>query len=124
MAHYSFVIKEMLKPEEPLKSVIDTFDNIGQILERLQKLHEGKYFSKEEGNYIVVNSLFALNHYPFWQAHGGVMRPILLQAIAKGGNVLEDFFIDAIPTAMTIAMPNRQMEYENIRSNAKKLFKD
>lgn len=124
MAHYSYVTKEMLKPEKELMSVIDTFDNLGQILEHCQKAREGKHFSKKDSEFITVNSLFALNFYPFWQAHGGVMRPILLRAMAMEGDLVENFFIDAIPTALTIAMPNRQLEYEHMRKQVKHLFKE
>ena len=124
MAHYSHVCKEMLKPEQNLISVIDTFDNLGQILERLQKYRDGKYVDESDAVYMVVNSLFALNFYPFWQAHGAVLRPILISAVAKEGNIVENFFIDAIPTALTIAMPNRQMEYPDIRKRVIHLFKE
>lgn len=124
MGHYTHVCKEMLKPEENLISVIDTFDNLGQILERLQKFRDGKHVSENDAVYITVNSLFALNFYPFWQAHGGVMRPLLLSAIEKEGDIVENFFTEALPTALTIAMPNRQLEYGEMRKRVVHLFKE
>lgn len=124
MADYTYVCKEMLKPENQLISVIDTFDNLGQILTRLQKFRDGKHVSEQDAAEITVNSLFALNFYPFWQAHGGVLRPILITAIAKEGNIVENFFTEAIPTALTIAMPNKQLEYVEMRKRVIKLFGD
>lgn len=124
MTHYSYVCKEMLKPEKQLGSVIDAFDTIGQILERVQKFRDGKHVSQEDAEYIIANSMFTMGFYVFWQAHGAVMRPLMMQALASEGNIAENFFSEAIPTALTIAMPNRQMEYNEIRKKVKSLFKE
>lgn len=114
----------MLKPEKQLGSVIDAFDTIGQILERVQKFRDGKHVSQEDAEYIIANSMFTMGFYVFWQAHGAVMRPLMMQALASEGNIAENFFSEAIPTALTIAMPNRQMEYNEIRKKVKSLFKE
>lgn len=124
MGHYSYVCKEMLKPEKQLGSVIDAFDVIGQILERVQKFRDGKHVSEEDAKYIIANSMFSLGFFSFWQAHGAVMRPLMMQALSSDGDVIENFFVEAIPTALTIAMPNRQMEYQEMRDRARELFKE
>lgn len=122
--HYSQVVKKLIQPADKMSSVIDTFDVLGQILERVQKIRDGEYVSESDIQYVVVHSLFALGFFPFWQAHGGVLRPILLKVLSEKGNVVENFFIDAIPMALTTAMPNRQLEYTDMRESVKKAFRE
>lgn len=121
-AHYSQVLKKLLQPEDKLASVIDTYDTLGKILEKLQEAREGKYLSAEDLNYLAINSLFSLGYYSFWQAYGGVLRPLMLQAIAKEGNIVEEFFVEAVPMALTTLMPNRQEDYLQMREMTRKAF--
>lgn len=121
MAHYSYVMKQMLQPEDRFVSVIDTFDTIGQVLEKYNKVKE-KEFNESDVIYIITQSMFGLGFYPFWQAHGAALRPIMLNALNSEGDIIENFFVEAIPMAMTTAMPNRQTEYFDMKEQAKKLF--
>lgn len=112
--HYKDVIKELLVPEDKLSSVIDTFNTIGEILEERQRVKNGEYITTDNIDKIILRSMYVLGFYPFYNAHGAVFRPILIQALEKDNPVLE-FFAEAIPTALTIAMPHKQEEYYALR---------
>lgn len=114
MAHYKDVIKELLVPEDKLSSVIDTFNTIGEILEERQRVKKGEYISTENIDKIILKSMYVLGFYPFYNAHGAVLRPLLLQAFEKENPIVE-FFSEAIPTALTIAMPHKQEEYFRLK---------
>lgn len=112
--HWKDVIKELLVPEEKLSSVIDTFNTIGEILEERQRVKNGEYISTETIDKIMLRSMYVLGFYPFYNAHGAVLRPLLLQALEKENPIVE-FFSEAIPTALTIAMPHKQEEYYKVK---------
>src|SRR5690625_4548431 len=114
MAHYKDVIKELMVPEEKLSSVIDTFNTIGEILEERQRVKNGEYVTTDNLDTIILNSMYVLGFYPFYNAHGAVLRPLLLQALEKDNPIVE-FFVEAIPTALTIAMPHKQKEYYTVK---------
>lgn len=124
MKHYSQVVEKFLQPKEQLASVIDTYDVIGTVLETAQAAREGKFVDPKDINKMIINSMFALSYYPFWMAHSAAIRPLLLQAFFKDGNIVKNFFAEALPTALTIAMPNRQMEYDEIRKRVIAEFGD
>lgn len=121
--HYKDVIAEMLKPEDKLASVIDTFLALGKVLEARQKVVKGEYFSKEDIDDVIIHSLFTMGFFPFFTAHGSAIRPLFLQAIQSGKeSFIEDFFSEAIPCALTIAMPHRQGDYAEIRRTVREKF--
>lgn len=121
--HWKDVVAKMLVPNEKLGSVVDTFVALGEILEARQKVVKGEYFAVEDFDKAVVSSLFTLGFFPFFMNHGLVLRPLLLQAIqSKSPTFLEDFFCEAIPCALTIAMPHRQLEYASIRDATREMF--
>lgn len=122
--HWKDVIADTLKPEDKLASVIDTYLAVGEILEMRQKLVDGKYFSKEDFDKAVLHGMYTLGFMPFWNAHGAGLRPLFLQAIGSDSKTTtQDFFIEAIPYALTIAMPLRQSEYSDIREMVRGKFK-
>lgn len=123
MAHYKDVIRDLLKPEDKLGSVIDTFNCIGEILEIRQKAAKGEYFSKEDADKLIMRGMYVLGFFPFYHAHGAVMRPILLDAL-ESDDPIEDFFVKAIPAALTIAMPAKQEEYYKLREVVRQKFKE
>ena len=119
--HWKQVIEEMIQPKEKLGSVIDTFMTFGEIFEARERLEKSQGSTKENANEIMMKGLYVLGFYPFHQAHGSVLRPILLRALASD-DPIKEFFIDAIPTALTIAMPPKQAEYMSIRETVKEKF--
>lgn len=119
------VVAEMLKPNDKLGSVIDTFLAIGNILEVRQKVVKGEYFEPKDYDKSVVDAMFTLGFFPFYIAHAGSIRPLFLQAIQSDNkNAIEDFFAEAIPCALTIAMPHTQLEYSDIRNKVRQKFKE
>lgn len=117
------VLAETLKPQEKLGSVIDVYLAIGEILESRQKVVDGKYFTKEDFDKAVLHGMYTLGFMPFWNSHGAGLRPLFLQAISSNTkNTIPDFFIEAIPYALTIAMPLRQAEYAEIREMVRAKF--
>ena len=117
------VLAETLKPQEKLGSVIDVYIALGEILEARQKLVEGKFFSKEEFDKALLHGMYTLGFMPFWNSHGAGLRPLFLQALAaENKNTIPNFFIEAIPYALTIAMPLRQSEYSEIREMVRSKF--
>jgi hypothetical protein len=114
--HWKDVIAQVLEPKEKLASVIDTYIAIGEILEARKKVASKEYFSLEDFDKAMLNGMFTLGFFAFWQAHGHAIRPLFLQAIqSEKTTFIEDFFSEAIPCALTIAMPHRQLEYAEIR---------
>lgn len=117
--HYKDVIRELLVPAEKVGSVIDTFNTIGEILELRQKVAKGEYFGKDDVDKIIMRSMYVLGFYPFYNAHGATFRPLLLQAL-ESDDPINEFFIMAIPTALTIAMPHKQEEFYKIKDVVKR----
>lgn len=124
MQNYTQVVKEMLEPNDSYQSVIDTFDTLGKMLETYDKLKNNKIISKEEVQHIMLHGMFSINFYPFWQAHGAVLRPILINALqcSDDESSVIVFFQDAIPTAMTFLVPHKQLEYSEIKQKVKQRF--
>jgi len=124
MSNYKDVIAEMLVPNDKLGSVIDTYLALGKILEARKKVVKGEYFAVGDMDDVILNSLFTLGFFPFFAAHGSAIRPLFLQAIQSGKETfIEDFFAEAIPCALTIAMPHRQKDYADIRKAVVEKFK-
>lgn len=121
MAHYKDVIKETLIPEEKLGSVIDTFNAIGEILETRQKVKDGTFSGTKDVDKIIIRAMYVLGFFPFYNAHGAVFRPILINALEKD-DPIKAFFTDAIPTALTIAMPYNQEAYPDYRKKVVEKF--
>lgn len=122
--HYKDVLAKMLEPKDKLGSVLDTFLAIGRILEARQKVKRGEYFSVDDLDKIINSSMFSLAAFPYWAAHGMTLRPLFLKAIYSGSdNFLQEFFIDAIPTALTTAMPHNQDKFPDYRKQTEDLFK-
>lgn len=125
MAHYTRVIKEILTPEDSFKSVIDTFDSLGQMLETYDKVRANKVITPEDIQRIMFYGMFTMNFYPFWQAHGAVMRPLLIKAMQQNErSSVEAFFEDALPTALTFLMPNKQLEFSQVAEMVRRKFKE
>lgn len=117
------VMSEMLEPKEPLASVIDTFLVLGEVLEFRLKLAKKEYIEIKELDDVLLGTMFKLSFFPFWNVHGNAIRPLFIQAIQSGSTTfIEDFFSEAIPCALTIAMPHRQAEYAEIRTAVKEKF--
>ena len=113
------VMAEMLEPKEQLSSVIDTFLVIGEILEFRMKLAKKEFISIEELDNVLLGAMFKLSFFPFWNVHGNAIRPLFIQAIqSEKTTFIEDFFSEAIPCALTIAMPHRQGDYAAIRKTS------
>lgn len=124
MAHYKDVLAETLQPNDKLGSVIDVYMALGEILETRRKVAKGEYFSKEDFDKSMLHAMFTLGFLPFWNAHGGGIRPLFIMALqSEKDTFIEDFFIEAIPYALTIAMPLRQKEYAEIRTLVREKFK-
>lgn len=120
--NYKDIIKDMLKPEDKLASVVDTYLTIGEILEDRQKLIDGKNFLQADMDRVILKTMYVLGFYPFYNVHGAVLRPLLIHALDTD-NAIESFFVEAIPTALTIAMPQKQEEYISIRNRVREKFK-
>lgn len=117
------VLAETLKPQDKLGSVIDVYLALGEILEARQKLTEGKFFELKEFDKALLHGMYTLGFMPFWNSHGAGLRPLFLQAMASDSkNTIPNFFIEAIPYALTIAMPLRQNEYSEIREMVRAKF--
>lgn len=114
MVNYKDVIKEFLIPQDKLGSVIDTFNTIGEILETRQKVKDGTFNGTDDVDAIILRSMYVLGFYPFYNAHGAVLRPILINALEKD-DPIKAFFVDAIPTALTIAVPYKPEIYKPTR---------
>lgn len=124
MANYKDVLAEMLVPNDRLGSVIDTYLAIGAVLDARKKVFKGEYFSIKDIDDVILNCLFTLGFFPFFAAHGAAIRPLFLQAIqSEKESFIEDFFAEAIPCALTIAMPHRQKDYADIRKAVVEKFK-
>lgn len=124
MAHWKDIIAEMLVPNDKLGSVIDTYIALGEILEARGKVERGEYFDLKSFDSAVSAGMFKLGFFAFWGAHGHVIRPLWLQATqSKSKTTIEDFFAEAIPCALTIAMPHRQDDYSQIRDTVREKFK-
>jgi hypothetical protein len=122
--HWKDVVAEMLEPKDKLGSVIDCFLAIGEILEQRAKIAEGKYFDLAEYDKAMLHSMFTLGFLPFWSSHGAGLRPLIMQAFAKDKkDMIPFFFAEAMPYALTIAMPLRQHEYPVIRELTIQKFK-
>lgn len=119
---YTKIIDKYLEPKDKLVSVIDSFDAIGKVLKVAQRVKNRQTIASNDINEVVMNSMYTLGFYPFWQAHGQVFRPIMLKALSSDNDIVKDFFVEAIPTALTIAMPNRQLDYFNISESVKDDF--
>jgi hypothetical protein len=121
---YKDVLAETLQPNDKLASVMDTYLALGEVLETRRKVAKGEYFSKEDFDKVILHSMFTLGFLPFWNVHGGGIRPLFIMALQSDKeSFLEDFFIEAIPYALTIAMPLRQKEYADIRKMVIEKFK-
>jgi hypothetical protein len=121
--HWKDVVAEMLEPKDKLGSVIDCYLAIGEVLEQRAKIAEGKYFELAEYDKVILHSMFTLGFLPFWGSHGAGLRPLSMQAFTKDKkDMIPFFFTEAIPYALTIAMPLRQHEYPVIRDLVKKKF--
>jgi hypothetical protein len=117
------VIAEVLVPSDKMSSVIDTYLALGEILEHRQKVADGKYFERKDFDKAILHSMFTLGFLPFWNAHGAGLRPLFIQAmLSEDKHSIQNFFIDAIPYALTIAMPLRQSEYGEIREMVRGKF--
>ena len=117
------VLADTLTPKEQLGSVIDVYLALGEILEQRQKLSEGKYFERIDFDKSILHAMYTLGFMPFWNAHGAGIRPIFMQAIlSEDKDTIQNFFIEAIPYALTIAMPLRQREYGEIREMVRSKF--
>lgn len=123
MAHYKDVIKQVLVPEEKLGSVIDTFNTICEILEVRQKVKDGTFNGTKDVDSVIHRAMYVLGFYPFYNAHGAVMRPILINAL-ESDNPIHTFLIDALPTAITIALPYKPENYIPVRNKVIELLKD
>lgn len=122
--HWKDVIAETLQPNDKLGSVIDVYLALGDILETRRKVAKGEYFSKDDFDKSILHSMFTLGFLPFWNAHGGGLRPLFIMALQSDKDTfLEDFFIEAIPYALTVAMPLKQAEYAEIRIMVREKFK-
>jgi hypothetical protein len=118
------VVADTLKPNEKLGSVIDVYLALGEILETRKKIAKGEYFSKGDFDKSILHAMFTLGFLPFWNAHGGGVRPLFIQALqSEKDTFIEDFFVEAIPFALTIAMPLRQAEYSDLRKLVMEKFK-
>jgi hypothetical protein len=111
--NYKEIIKEMMQPKDKLGSVIECFDTVCEILEARNRMI-GKEVDKKDLDVMLVRILFSMHMITFWQAHGGVMRPMILNAMNSTSPV-NAFLIDAIPAALTIADVKRHDEYNDIR---------
>ena len=124
MAHYKDVLAQTLQPNEKLGSVIDVYIALGEVLETRRKIAKGEYFSKKDFDKAILHAMFSLGFMPFWNAHGGGLRPLFMMAMSsEKDSFLEDFFIEAIPYALTVAMPLRQSEYGELRDMVRENFK-
>lgn len=122
--HYKEVVLDMLKPHTQYASAIDTLLAIGKILETREKLTKGTGFTAEDFDESILNAMFALGFYPFYNYHGGSLRPLFIQAVQSGKDTfVVDFFKEAIPCAITCMLPSRQSDYSQIRKTAEEKLK-
>lgn len=125
MAHYTKVIKEILQPNDKFTSVIDTFDDLGRMVETYQKVRDKKIVTEEDLQFIMFFGMFTINFYPYWQANGAVIRPILINALQqKERPCIEVFMEEALPAALTLLMPTKQLEYDDLRMLVRKRFQE
>lgn len=112
MSNWKSVIDEMLQPKEKLGSVIEAFTTICEIFETREKMINGS--NKIEVDKLLNRCLFSMTIITFWQAHGGVLRPMIMTALASN-DPIKTFLTEAIPAALTIADSSKHDEYMALR---------